>query len=87
MAGSTTHHDLRLEVVTLRVLTALPALESRWHHATRPAVTFVLTDVQITADGVSDGGESVEMAFRKICETAHAPDGDIEACWNLVENN
>jgi len=26
------------------------------------------------------------MAFRKICETAHAPDGDIEACWNLVEN-
>src|SRR6266404_5840694 len=27
------------------------------------AVTFVLTDVQITADGVSDGGENVEMVF------------------------
>jgi hypothetical protein len=50
------------------------------------AVTFVLTDAQITADGISDGGESVEMAFRKICETAHAPDGDVEVCWNLVEN-
>ncbi len=27
------------------------------------AVTFVLTDVQITADAVSDGGENVEMVF------------------------
>ncbi len=53
----------------------------------RPAaVTIIVYDVHITTDAVSDGGETVEMAFGKIREIAHTADGDVETCWDLTQN-